>query len=65
MVRLYYRSSDQSEDWIAVEMTERYGRRIPSRDSRRILVPGWDLMYAIEAVDAAGSGSFYPDLEVR
>ena len=64
-VRLYYRHLDQSEDWIAADMAERaagvYRAAIPGE----FVVPGWDLMYAIEAVDAAGAGSFYPDLEVR
>jgi hypothetical protein len=65
VVRLHYRHLDQSEDWVVVKMAERgagvYQAAIPSE----FLVPGWDVMYAIETIDVGGSGSFYPDLEVR
>ena len=27
------------------------------------IVPEWDLMYFVEAVDAKGNGRMYPDLE--
>jgi hypothetical protein len=39
----------------------RYQGVIPAE----FVVPGWDVMYAIEAVDEAGRGSFYPDLDLR
>ena len=64
-VRLYYRHLDQSEDWRAIPMQNlektRYGAVIPGE----FIVPGWDLMYAFEAVDETGAGKFYPDLEER
>ena len=64
-VRFYYRHLDQSEDWHVQEMTAlgtgRYQGVIPAE----FVVPGWDVMYAIEAVDEAGRGSFYPDLDLR
>jgi len=60
-VRLHYRHLDQSEDWRIVEMRpgagQSYGAVIPGE----FVVPGWDLAYAIEAVDVTGSGSFSPD----
>ncbi len=65
MVRLYYRHLDQSEDWTGVEMAERAAGEYQAVIPAEFLVPGWDIMYAIEAVDLAGSGSFYPDLEIR
>ena len=63
-VRLHYRHLDQSEDWRIVEMradgnSPEYQATIPGE----FVSPGWDLMYAIEAVDKSGNGSFSPDWE--
>ena len=63
-VRLHYRRQVQSEDWTVVDM-----RQTP--DGYEALIPGstvtadWDMMYAIEAIDARGSGAFYPDMDTR
>jgi hypothetical protein len=65
LVRLYYRHLDQSEDWTAIDMTDRGGQDYQAVIPSEFMVPGWDIMYAIEAVDVAGSGSFYPDLDRR
>jgi hypothetical protein len=63
-VRLHYRHLDQSEDWRIVDMrpagnSPDYEATIPGE----FVVPGWDLMYAIEAVDETGNGAFFPDWE--
>jgi hypothetical protein len=64
-VRLHYRHLDQSEDWNIVDMKScgdsLYEATIPGD----FIVPNWDIMYAIEAIDSAGAGRFYPDLDVR
>jgi hypothetical protein len=65
VVRLHYRHLDQSERWVMVDMVERAAGEYQAVIPAEFLVPGWDIMYAIEAVDVSGSGSFYPDLEVR
>ncbi|MEO7652330.1 MAG: hypothetical protein ABIZ80_17840, partial [Bryobacteraceae bacterium] len=64
-VRLYYRHLDQSEDWTATDMKERATGEYHAVIPAEFMVPGWDIMYAIEAVDVAGSGAFYPDLDIR
>jgi hypothetical protein len=65
LVRVHYRHLDQSEDWRFVDMrigsNSRYQATIPAG----FVVPGWDVMYAIEAVDESGVGAFYPDHENR
>jgi len=38
-----------------------YGAVIPGE----FIVPNWDIMYIIEAVDISGTGSFYPDFNGR
>jgi hypothetical protein len=64
MVRLHYRHLDQSEEWRIAEMrparnSSEYEATIPGN----FVVPGWDLMYAIEAVDENGNGAFFPNWE--
>ena len=63
-VRLRYRHLTQFEDYQSVEMrrnpsTGLYEATIPGR----FIVPEWDLMYLVEAVDRKGNGRMYPDLE--
>jgi hypothetical protein len=62
MVRLHYRHLDQSEKWRIAEMrparnSSEYEATIPGS----FVVPGWDLMSAIEAVDESGNGAFFPN----
>jgi hypothetical protein len=64
-VRLHYRHLDQSEDWRVMEMRNTGGAQYRAAIPGEFIVPGWDLMYAIEAVDETGAGSFYPDLDER
>jgi hypothetical protein len=64
-VRLHYRHLDQAEDWQIVDMKNTQGDRYQAVIAGEFVVPGWDLMYAIEVVDEAGAGQFYPDWEVR
>lgn len=63
-VRLRYRHATQFEDYETLEMTANpatglYEARIPGD----FIVPQWDLMYFVEAVDTKGNGRMYPDLE--
>ena len=64
-VHLHYRHLIQSESWTVIAMTEAaggaYAASIPGSHMRI----GWDLMYAIEAVDECGNGTFHPDMDVR
>ncbi|MCD6338776.1 MAG: hypothetical protein J7M29_05280, partial [Verrucomicrobia bacterium] len=63
-VRLRYRSVNQMFDY-ATQMMQPTGRP----DEYAAVVPGealdpkWDFMYFIEAMDQAGNGKIYPDLE--
>jgi hypothetical protein len=65
-VRLRYRSVTQFQDYRTLDMLPT-GRP----DEYQITVPGehldprWDFMYLIEAMDASGNGTIYPDLEVE
>src|SRR5262245_19186782 len=63
-VRLRYRSVNQYQDYRTLEMTptgkrDQYHAVIPAEH----VLPQWDLMYFIEAIDARGNGTIYPDLE--
>jgi hypothetical protein len=64
-VRLHYRHLDQSEDWRVIEMQNAGAARYRAAIPGEFIVPGWDIMYAIEAVDETGAGTYYPDLDVR
>jgi len=64
-VRLHYRHLDQAEDWQIVDMNGGPGDQYRAQIPGEFAVPGWDLMYAIEVVDEAGAGQFYPDWESR
>ena len=65
-VRLRYRHVTQFEDYETLEM-------IPTKSSRiyvatipaQFIVPEWNLMYFIEALDTEGNGRMYPDLETE
>ena len=62
-VRLRYRSVNQHQDFRTLPMLpsggkDEYRATIPAED----LVPTWDLMYFIEAMDPEGKGRIYPDL---
>ncbi|MBM3728842.1 MAG: hypothetical protein FJW40_25870 [Acidobacteria bacterium] len=63
-VRLHYRHLDQSEDFRIREMV-RDGSTYRASVPHEFIVPGWDLVYAIEAIGADGVGAFYPDLWKR
>ena len=41
------------------ETTGRYIGTIPGQ----FVIPRWDVMYFVEALDEAGNGRMYPDLE--
>lgn len=63
-VRLRYRPVTQFEDYRTLEMkhvegTDRYEAVVPGEH----VVPKYDFMYFIEAVDNAGNGTIYPNLE--
>ncbi len=62
--RVRYRHVTQFEDYKATEMrrnpsTGLYEATIPGR----FIVPEWDVMYFVEAMDKKGNGRMYPDLE--
>jgi hypothetical protein len=63
-VRLRYRHLTQFEDYQSVEMvldeqSGRYAAQIPGK----FVVPRWDVMYFVEAMDEEGNGRMAPDLE--
>lgn len=62
-VRLRYRSVNQKEDYRTLPMLPagppgRYQATVPAEQ----VVPSFDFMYFIEAMDAAGNGGIYPNL---
>ena len=62
-VRLRYRSVNQHQDYRTLPMLptgqqDQYRAVIPAEE----IVPAWDLMYLIEAMDARGHGRIHPDL---
>jgi len=62
-VRLRYRSVNQHQDYRTLPMLptgekDQYRAVIPTED----IVPTWDLMYFIEAMDKTGKGKIHPDL---
>ncbi|MCH5373845.1 MAG: hypothetical protein JJ992_07705, partial [Planctomycetes bacterium] len=65
-IRLRYRHLTQFEDYATVDMTRDrttgdYAATIPGS----FIVPEWDLMYFVEAVDQNGNGRMVPDLEAE
>lgn len=63
-VRLRYRHLTQMEDYVTLEMaldeeTGRYVAEIPAE----FVIPQWNLMYFVEAIDGVGNGRMVPDLE--
>jgi hypothetical protein len=63
-VRLHYRSVNQYEDFKTLPMLQTgeagvYAATVPAED----VVSKWDFMYLIEALDSAGRGRIFPDLE--
>jgi hypothetical protein len=61
--RLRYRRVNQHQDYRTLPMlptggNDRYRAVIPAEE----VVPAWDLMYFIEAMDRQGNGRIYPDL---
>jgi len=63
-VRLRYRGLNQHQDFRTLPMLPtgrngEYGAEIPADH----ISPEWGLMYFIEAMDARGNGTIYPDLE--
>ena len=64
-VRLRYRNVTQYEDYQTLEMVpagkpDTYAATVPGE----AVGPRHDFMYFIEAMDAAGNGTIYPDLEI-
>ena len=64
-VRLRYRHLTQFEDYMSIEMqpdqaSGLYSAEIPGE----FIVPDWDLIYFVEAVDQNGNGCMVPDLEL-
>jgi hypothetical protein len=62
-VRLRYRSVNQHQDYRTLPMLptgqkDQYRAVIPAED----VVPTWELMYLIEAMDNRGNGGIHPDL---
>ena len=63
-VRLRYRHLTQFEDYLTAEM-----ELDPSSGTFRGIIPGefivpeWDLIYFVEAVDSLGNGCMIPDLD--
>jgi hypothetical protein len=64
-VRLYYRHVTQFEDYEILDMAPTAGGVYSARIPGNFIVPQWDLMYFIEAIDTAGNGRRYPDLELE
>ncbi len=63
-VILYYRDLNQRELYTPVPMRQIGGAwtaTIPGMD----IVPDWDLMYYVEAIDRLGNGAIGPDLDVE
>jgi len=65
-VRLRYRHVTQFEDYQSAQMqydpqTGLWSATIPGE----FVVPQWDLMYFIEAVDTQGNGRMFPDMDVE
>jgi hypothetical protein len=65
-VRLRYRSVNQYQDYHTLEMTstgepDSYAAIVPAEQ----MDPRRDFMYFIEALDNAGNGCIYPDLNIR
>ncbi len=65
-VRVRYRSLTQFEDYrgqfmILTDQPDVYEAVIPAEE----MDPRWDFMYLIEAMDSAGHGVIYPDLEIE
>jgi len=63
-IRLRYRHLTQFEDYESVDMTfnpktGKYAATIPGR----FIVPEWNVMYFVEAVDKNGHGCMIPDME--
>jgi hypothetical protein len=63
-LRLRYRHVTQYEDYATLEMRptgqpDEYAATIPAE----FIVPEWDVMYFIEAVDRAGNGTHWPDFQ--
>ena len=63
-VTLYYRDLNQRELFTPVPMRQANGvwsATIPGMD----IVPDWDLMYYVEAIDRLGNAAIGPDLDVE
>jgi hypothetical protein len=65
-VRLRYRHVTQFEDYQAAEMRQDAQSGLRSATiPGAFIVPQWDLMYLVEAIDAHGNGRMYPDMETQ
>jgi len=65
LARLHYRRQVQSEDWLATDLRPTGGGRYEGTVPGAYITGEWDLQYAVEVVDVAGAGGFYPDLFER
>jgi len=63
-LRLRYRHVTQYEDYLTLDMQptgrpDEYAATIPGD----FVIPQWDVMYFIEAIDRAGNGTHWPDFQ--
>ena len=58
-VRLHYRYTNQYYEWQVVEM-DATGSAHTAAIPATYVVPDWDLMYYLEAIDAGGRGALNP-----
>ncbi|HUG12029.1 MAG TPA: hypothetical protein VMM36_13495 [Opitutaceae bacterium] len=61
-LRLRYRHVTQYEDYLTIDMaptgrSDEFAATIPGN----FVIPKWDVMYFIEAIDDAGNGAMWPD----
>jgi len=65
-VRLHYRHLSQFEDYQTLDMArQRESELFEAKIPGDFIVPQWDLMYFIAALDNKGNGRLYPDLETE
>ena len=64
-VRLRYRHLTQYEDYLTLEMKPGESGLYTAIIPGDFIIPQWDLMYFIEAMDNKGNGRIYPDLEYQ
>jgi hypothetical protein len=63
-IRLRYRHLCQYEDFESTPMREN-GDGFEAAIPADYVIPEWDLVYFVEAMDTCGNGAIYPDLELE